>query len=425
MARLEYIHYLPMKPEVVSGVVVWQSDTGLRSIERLPQLFWNDGSPWREANLWAVEMGRVRRVKVKTIHSLFGHLHKYANWLEEQAANNRPIDWRHFPQTKSERVLDRYRGYLIALRDAGVLKPSTTTARMRAVIQFYRYAAGRNFISRNAPKWQDKAVVVSYFDDAGFERTMSRVTTDLAIPNRVRQGPRLEDGLLPISVQHMTELLHFAKEGASEELYLMLMIGFYTGARLGTITTLRVNALYDAMPDPDVPGMWSIPVGPGTGISAKFDVSGHLMITGVLMETLKAYSTSRRHLDRVIKATDENKSYLFLTRHFNPYTVAAVDREMVTLRRSGRAAGLKFLEKFKFHQSRATFGTWLMSICLETGSVKAAIQFVKEALFHKDERDSFRYVTFIEHTNAKIEMANAFTRAFLGKVAHKAEEPNA
>lgn len=425
MARLEYIHYAPQKPVVGSAGVVWQPDAVLRSIDGLPQLFWSDGSPWREANLWAVEMGRDRRVKVKTIDSLFYHLHKYANWLEEQTEKGRPFDWRHFPKTRSERVLNRFRGDLIEQRDAGILKPSTTTARMGAVIRFYRYAAGRNFISRNAPKWQDNAVVVSYFDDAGFGRTMDRITTDLSIPNRARHGARLEDGLLPITVQHMTELLDFTKEGVSKELDLILKIGFYTGARLGTITTLRVKALLDAMPDPAVPGMWSIPVGPGTGIDTKFDVSGHLMLTDVMMKILKAYATSRRHLDRVIKATDENKSYLFLTRHFNPYTVGAVDREMVTLRRAGQAAGLKFLQDFKFHQSRATFGTWLMSICLEIGTVKAAIEFVKGALLHKDERDTYRYVTFIEQTKTKIEMANAFTRAFLGKITEKAEAPNA
>lgn len=425
MACLEYIHYVPHTPVVGSGVVSWQPDSVLRSVVGLPQIFWNDGSPWREANLWAVEMWRDRRVDLETILSKLRHLHKYANWLDEQAIKGVPIDWRHFPQTKSERVLNRFRGDLIELRDAGVLKPSTTTARMRVVIQFYRYAAGRYFISRNAPKWDDKLVVVRYFDHAGFERTMDRVTTDVSIPNRARHGARLEDGLLPITVQHMTELLEFTKGGVSVELDLMLKIGFYTGARLGTITTLRDKALDDAMPDPAVPGMWSIPVGPGTGIDTKFDVSGHLMLTDVLMEALKAYKTSRRRLDRVINATKEHKSYLFLTRHFNPYTVKAVEREMVTLRRAGQTAGLKFLQDFKFHQSRATFGTWLMSICLETGTVKAAIEFVKGALLHKDERTTFGYITFIEQTKTKIEMANAFTRAFLGKVARKTEAPNA
>ena len=96
------------------------------------------------------------------------------------------------------------------------------------------------------------------------------------------------------------------------------------------------------------------------------------MIPEQLMTILKAYVASRRHLDRVIKATDAHKSYLFLTRHNKPYKVAAVDREMVNLRRAGHASGLKFLQKFKFHQTRATYGTWLVSICLENVSPKAA-----------------------------------------------------
>jgi integrase len=409
MANLEYINYLPHCPALAEEAVSWVPDKLVRPCSQLPQLFWAEGSPWSEANLWALEMWQSRDVDIKTIRSLFEHLHKYANWLEAEQ-----VDWRHFPQTKHERVLVRYRGFLIEARTAGDLSPSTTTARMRAVIRFYRYAAARQFISREAPKWQDKQVVVRYFDTVGFERTLQRLTTDISIPNRAQQNTLLEDGLLPISSEHMTALLRFAQEAASEELYLMLLTGCFTGARLGTITTLRSASLEHATQDSKVPGMWLIPVGPGTGVSTKFGVSGNLLIPDVLMKILKDYAASRRHLDRVIKAKKENKSYLFLTRHFNPYKVTAVDREMVVLRRKGQAAGLKFLQKFKFHQTRATYGTWLMSICLATSSVKSAIEFVKRAMHHKRESTTFGYITFIEQTKAKIEVANAFTQAFLG-----------
>lgn len=420
MAVLEYIHYMPHRPEIGAGVVKWVAETSVRAVDRLPQVFWTEGQSWREVNLWALELGRKRDLKIKTVHSLMEHLHKYANWLEQEE-----IDWRHFPQTKSDRVLVRYRGELVDARNRGALSPSTTTARMNAVIRFYRYAASRRFISRDAPKWQDKSVVLRYFDTVGFERTMTRVTTDISIPNRTRLGIRLEDGLLPLTEQHMTELLRFAKENASEELYLMLLIGCFTGARLGTITTLREPALNNAVRDPKVPGMWVVPVGPGTGIATKFDVAGELLIPDQLMTILKAYATSRRHLDRVIKAIDANKSYLFLTRFNNPYKGVAADREMVDLRRAGQAAGLKFLQKFKFHQTRATFGTWVMSICLKTSSVKAAIEFVKRAMHHKNESTTFGYITFIEHTQAKIEVANSFTEAFLGLRTRLKESKNA
>jgi integrase len=420
VACLEYTNYVPHRPKIVGADVTWVPDTLVRQVERLPQIFWNDGAPWNEVNLWALELARNRDVKLKTITSLMEHLHKYANWLERES-----MDWRHFPQSKAERVLVRYRGELVDSRDRGNLSPSTTSARMRAVIRFYRYAAGRQFISHDAPKWQDKVVVLRLFDTAGFARTMQQLTTDISISNRARPGIRLEDGLQPLTEQHMSDLLRFAKEHASEELYLMLMIGCFTGARLGTITTLRFVALEQALRDPQVPGMWVVPIGPGTGIETKFGVSGDLMIPDLLMTAMKVYSTSPRHLKRVIRASDRHKPFLFLTRHNKPYSVAAVDRMMVDLRRRGRAAGLKFLQRFKFHQTRATYGTWLMTICLKAASVKAAIEFVKRAMHHKHEATTFGYVTFIEHTQAKIEVANAFTEAFLGLKTRLHRAPNA
>lgn len=409
MARLEYIHYRPHRPEIANQSVYWVEETSVRPVERLPQIFWEDAQPWNEANLWALEMSRRHDIKDKTVQSLIEHLHKYANWLEAEQ-----IDWRHFPKNKAERVLVRYRGALIDERGRGELSPSTTTARMRAVIRFYRFSAGRNFISRDAPKWQDRMAVVRYFDNVGFERTLQRITTDLSIPNRTRQGVTLEDGLQPIMSEHMQELLRFTSRNVSDELHLMLLIGFFTGARLGTITTLRVPSLEQAVRDPNVPGMWVIPVGPGTGITTKFDVSGDLLVPDELMQQLRAYAGSTRHIDRVIKAEKLDKSWLFLTRHGNPFQPATVDREMVELRRIAIGAGLKFMQRFKFHQTRATYGTWLMSIALKVSNVKAAIEFVKRAMHHRHEATTFRYITFIEHTQAKIEIANSFTRAFLG-----------
>lgn len=409
MAHLEYILYKPHRPEIGLSGVVWELDVALRPIVRLPQIFWKDGTPWREVNLWALEMGRSCDLSIKTVNGLLEHLHKYANWLEEES-----VDWRHFPQTKADRVLVRYRGHLIDERDADVLKPSTTTARMNAVIRFYRFAGGKNFISQEMPKWKDRQVVLPYFDTKGFQRTMTCVTTDVSIPNRVRSGLRLEDGLLPLTEQHKLELLEFAHHKTSPELYLMLMTGFFTGARLGTIITLRTTALDNAVRDPALTGMWLVKAGPGTGIRTKLNVSGDLMIPDQLMVQLRAYVTSRRHVDRIIKADDGDKTLVFLTRFSAPYTVSSVDRKMVDLRRAGQAAGFKFLQKFKFHQTRATYGTWLMKLCLGVSSVKAAIEFVKNAMFHKHEATTFGYVTFNEKTKDSIDIEKAFAESFMG-----------
>ena len=225
---------------------------------------------------------------------------------------------------------------------------------------------------------------------------------------------RSEDGLLPITNQHKMDLLEFTHSNASQELHLMLLTSFYTGARLGTVLTLRTTALDNAVPDPKLPSMWLVKVGPGTGIATKFDVSGDLMIPAQLMSMLKAYVASRRHLDRVLKADDADRTLVFLTRYGNPYKVATVDREMVDLRLAGQAAGLKFMQKLKYHQTRATYGTWLMKLCLAVMPVKAAIAYVKSAMHHLREATTFGYITFVEHTKEKIEIEKAFAESFLG-----------
>jgi integrase len=408
VATLEFINYIPHWPEISHGHINWVANSNVRTITRLPQIFWDDGNPWREVNLWALEMGRNNELKLSTAISVMEHLHKYAEWLEQKQ-----VDWRHFPVTKSERVLLLYRGDLIDARDRGILKPSTTTARMNAVIRFYRFAVSRNFISHEAPMWKEKSHVVRYINIEGLERTMNSVTTDLSIPNRIRKGLRLENGLLPLTENQKKELLLFASKKTSQELYLMLLIGFYTGARLGTILSLRTNELENAVIDSKLPNMWLIKIGPGTGINTKFDITGELMISSPLMSILRTYWYSRRHFDRVIKANNEYKNYLFLTRFNKPYSIGAIQREMVVFRRAGQANGLKFLQTFKFHQTRATFGTWLMKICLSTMSVKAAIEYVKLAMHHKHESTTFNYITFIENTKEKIEIQKSFTESFL------------
>ena len=55
-----------------------------------------------------------------------------------------------------------------------------------------------------------------------------------------------------------------------------------------------------------------------------------------------------------------------------------------------------------------------MNIALDATTVKASIEFVRDAMMHKNESTTMRYIRFIEHTKAKIEVANAFTKAFAG-----------
>lgn len=409
MASLEYIDFNPWREVVVGGEIAWERDSLAHGIERLPQIYWNDGSGWAEANHWALAKITEHRVDLSTAKGLMKHLHAYACFLE---AND--LEWRHFPTRLAERAVVRFRGELIQQINCGSLASSTARSRINAVVQFYRHAAVHDFVSRTTSMWRDQAVVIRYFDTVGFKRSLTRFTTDLAIPNRTVVGIRLEDGLIPFSDIHMTELLKFTAGHETSELHLMLTMGFFTGARFGTITSFRIANLEQARPDPYMKGFVLIRVGPGTGVETKFDVAGDLLVPCLLFDELKRYAYSAERLKRETKASSADRSLLFLTNRGNRYSSNTVSRMMTELRRSAVRVGLNFMERFKFHQTRATYGTWLMKSALQVTTPSAAIAFVRSAMFHKHESTTFRYVQFLEVTKGKQEAAQAFHESFTG-----------
>lgn len=422
MASLELIHYIPHRAIVdTAGLVTWRPDTACRSVKNLPQLFWRDGTPWLEANLWAHYRATTGKTDIKTVQSNLRHLHKYAQWLEDT-----DLDWRHFPMLERDRVLIRWRKHLMEMRDKyGLLAPSTASHRMNATILFYRHARIHGLLGRDSPMWKDRQVLHRFHDAHGFERTMLLSSTDLAIPNRVRRGLQLENGLTPLTRDQMHELLEFTEQErhASRELHLMLLLGFYSGARIETITDLKRGTLDHAVADPAVPGLVYLGVGPGhtPHVATKFDVQGRIMVPDWLFHALLDYVTTAARLKREALAAPENKDLVFLTRFGGRYadressSGTAIGRAMVDLRHKASDGGLKFAKHFHFHMTRATFGTWLTSILLERGhNAKAVLTFVSDAMLHKDVETTLKYIKFVEQTPVKIEIANEFTNAFLG-----------
>jgi hypothetical protein len=101
MATLEFIEYVPQRHVLsATGDLDWVVVPTQRKIPSLPMIFWGDGSPWNEANHWAHERATCGYVKLKTVQDQMRHLHKFADWLEQEDAP----DWRHFPMNRADRV---------------------------------------------------------------------------------------------------------------------------------------------------------------------------------------------------------------------------------------------------------------------------------------------------------------------------------
>lgn len=422
MARLEYIRYAPHRVSIKDGHLQWSLVANCKAIDDLPQLFWEDSRPWRAANLWGMERATEGNVNIKTVHSNFTALHAYANWLEVTGT-----DWQDFPTKKADRCLVRYRGALITARDKGELAPSTASQRMASVVKFYRWLYEKNLLSPDIHLWTPKSAAISITTKFGLERTILVNSTDLAIPNRSTHGEKLEDGLLPVSIRDRDAILMFVKENFSEEFFLILTLGFFTGMRLGTLSDLKIQTLEHAVPDPASPDLFRLAVGPGASppIHTKFGVTGQVWITKTHLDAVKDYAYSIRRLNREAKATPENKDLIFLTRFGNAYgrhgsdKSSALNVEIHRLRKATILSGIAALRSFHFHQTRCTYATELARLAISVSGAINAIAIVRDALLQRQEATALKYIRFVERTPAKEKMSNAFTQAFLGIVHAK------
>ena len=416
MATLEKIDYVPCNIELLNGGVQRTPSSRKRSTNGLPQIVWADDLPWREANLWALEQS-TKGKDSKTVLSGMSHLHAYAKWLESQ-----DLRWWHFPAREADRCLMRFRGDLIAARDIGEIAPSTTTQRMNAVVRFYRWLAAAGLLSPNWPMWAEKQVGVRLEDGFGFGRTMILTTTDLSIPNRKIHGERLEDGLLPLTRKDARLVLDFTKSHGNDEIYMMLKLGFATGMRIGTICDLKIATIQRAVPDPNFPGFNKLAVGPGAhpSVHTKFGVTGQVWISDEDLGMIRDYMFSTRRLKRQSNADASDRNLIFLTRDGNAFgkgdgnASRGISVQLGRLRKAGEITGIDAFRNFRFHQSRCTFATELARAALKHGTVSIAIQLVQQALLHKSEKTTLTYIRFIEKTAAMAEMADSFTRDFLG-----------
>lgn len=427
MARLDFIDFTPHVPTVMANDIAWtprvKATKTPHVVKNLPHFFWADGRPWLEGNLWAIRQApRVLsgELKLKTVQTSALAIHAYMQFLEAEG-----INWWHFPPEREDRCLVRFRGYLVKCRTDGKISASTTSSRMSTVIHFYRWIRAEHLLTTSVRPFEERAVGISVVDTFGFRRTIGVTTTDLKIPNRGRSSVDLEDGLLPVSLEERDRILAFAELHCSEELYLMLALGFATGMRLGSITDLKIRTLFAAQPDSHTEKLHYLAIGPGVKyapVATKFDIDGRVIIPTLLLVRLRAYVQSPHRLKREAEASAEAKQIVFLNRYGKPFDRGeqgrspSVNTEMTRLRQKARAHGLNF-DHFKFHRSRATFATSIADSAfsmLGASYVGNIVQLIRDLLLHKDEATSMRYIKFVRNQKVKAQWANEFTRLFVG-----------
>ena len=382
----------------------WFKD-GSRAAKVKFTIFWESGDLWEEVHNYL----RQKRVKSTTIRSNAYDLYDYAQWLESNQ-----LHWLHFPRKKKDRCLYLYRGHLVRqINGTGKLQ----SRRMNAVINFYRWCKSNDIIEKHVQMWSDKQVPILFFDNFGFERTQRVLSTDLRIVARDINVSKLEDGLLPVSMEDRDLLLKFLRENNSERnkvLYLFFLIGFYTGARLGSIRNLRIEHLDRAVRDPIYKNILQVQAGPGTGIPTKFDVRGCLRFPELLINELIDYArTDITRIFRQTKALKEDRTFIFLTKNGGAYSQQNINTMMSELRKELISDGLTQFCDLKFHQSRATCGTELARIFMRSGEDNA-IELVRDWLMHKGVKTTLKYIKFIKVTRQAEILNNEYSKQIFG-----------
>ncbi|HDS1731365.1 tyrosine-type recombinase/integrase [Pseudomonas putida] len=411
MATLESIVFKAHRAKILAtGSVEWLPHKNREVISQLPQIMWNDASPWREANLWAMSIATSHRTSIKSVWSQMKHVYAYANWLEDNH-----MTWWNFPDRESDRCLVQYRGALIRARDAGNLAPTTTQQRMYAVIKFYRWLIKNKLLSDKLSLWNDNQIGIVVKNAFGYTRTIIKNSSDLAIPCNNAICDRLEDGLTPVTRDDVKIIMNFAEQHASVELYLMLRLGFNTGMRFGSISSLRISSIHNAVRMSTLSGYGRINLGPGArpAVQTKYGVNGEAFISHDDLALIEDYCFSSRRLRRAAKAAQASRDLIFLTRFGKAYGSEgsdfsqAINVELSRLRKRAAQNGLECFQNFHFHQTRCTFATELARVALPHG-LDFAIQIVKEALLHRNESTTLRYIKFVEKDAIMKKAADTF-----------------
>lgn len=419
MARLELIVFSPIHPDFdFANILDYKAISEEVKVDSFPQLYWKNRFPWNAANLYLhSRVNEIIRssISVLTLVSIAKSLLAYMRFLEEYE-----LAWDKFNYRESVRPLNMYRGYLIDKRNKGQIASSLASFRMNSVLNFYRWTQDSGVIEAPENLCADTEISFSHITSNGLIRKLKVRSSRLAVPNRSRRGTILEDGLQPISKEDRDALLEVAKERASIELYLMLLLGFYTGMRIGSICDLKIKTLETAFRHHSTPELFWIRIGPGAigaPVKTKNNVNGEVIIPRFLLMELLVYVKSPRRLIRAAKAPSLNKGHVFLNRNGRSYYDEkklghpTVDVEMSRLRKKIGEKSIS-THHFKFHQTRATFATNVAEIALANcgENVGGAIALVRELLLHKNESTSMRYIKFVQEHGVLSKWADDFTR---------------
>ena len=391
-----------------------------------PVIIQGDGSPSEIFNLYLLKkLQQTIQYDFKTFASIAHQLVDFQRFLEDEQ-----LDCLKFHKLKQLNAIFKYRTRLIEQANAGLISARSSSGRINAVVNFYRFLVTEDLIDHQlyGIPFKDVYKYIAVDNEFGARRQLAIKSHDLAIhvPSKAPNSEAIIDGgeLSPLSVESQTVILKGLLK-SSREYQLMFYLALFTGARLQTICTLRIKNLIGR--EPDSQGFIRLPVGAGTGVDTKFQKPMTLLIPNWLAQDLKIYIDSPQAQQRRQKSSygDSDENYVFLTKLGTPfYTSKAEQHELIEKIKASDLFGarLKLYEgeavrsylkvvllpeirlidpqfpSFKFHDLRASFGMNLLESQLkhlpEGHSAMTAVEYVQARMGHRNISTTLQYLNY-------------------------------
>lgn len=384
------------------------------NIGSLPTLFSHDGIFLHEPNSYLFYLKAIK--KAKDLSPCSRALLKYYQFLEDQQLN-----WDHFPPIKRLKPTYLFRSHLLKSIKRGELAYSTANTYMNQVKNFYLWTIHEGYLrikrEQEAPFKMEFVKVQNLGMLAHIRPTFTVETSDLRIKVPKDGDSKNIRPLSPLNRESLDLLISWLPK-TSEELRLQVLLSIDTGMRIEEVATFSLNALDTATPVAESLHRFELTLCPqSTGVQTKFDKKRRVEISIELLEALSEYQVSERRLSRAnklyrkisqitedslvfnhnsIEILKRSECYepLFISQQGNPMTRGTIESRWIELR-SEIQKGRSF--KHRFHDLRATYGTYRLSDLLDAElGIAESVELLMSWMGHKNETTTWKYLRFLK-----------------------------
>lgn len=389
------------------------------NIGSLPTLFSQDGVFNHEANSYLFYLKAIK--KAEDLSPCAQALRAYYQFLEDKE-----LRWDEFPPVKRLKPTYLYRSHLLKQIKQGELAHSTASVRMNQIVNYYKWLMHDGYLSvkseKEAPFKMEFVSVQNRGMLAHVSPTFIVETSDLRIKvprdadsKNIRPLSPLSRDALGILTQHLPQ--------TSEELRLQALLAIDTGMRVEEVATLTLDALDTATPLAESQHRFEILLCPrSTGVQTKFLKTRTVEISSDLLQSLNEYRISERRLRRVTRLNEKMEQLdsdaspfnqktieilercdrhepLFVSQQGNPATGKSIEARWIEFRAEVKQAEPSFTHRF--HDLRATYGTYRLSDLLEAKlPIADCMDLLMSWMGHKDESTTWKYLRFLKRKEA-------------------------